>query len=150
MDWLVSLSRCVCCPGAVLLLQTAQTWSRQISISLILHEWNVLRLFLFLLPLKKGISLLVQHLRNPLGPFWRHCRVSPLSQVGDFILHGGGDLLQPIAELHLLGRGVLLQRRDDLKRDGTTLDYWTTDCKCGNLHPALLDLTMQWHDITWS
>lgn len=46
----------------------------------------------------------------------------PLSQVGDFILHGGGDLLQPIAELHLLGRGVLLQRRDDLKKDGKTLE----------------------------
>lgn len=47
----------------------------------------------------------------------------PLSQVGDFILHSGGDLLQPIAELHLLGRGVLLQRRDDLKKDGKTLEH---------------------------
>lgn len=41
----------------------------------------------------------------------------PLSQVGDFVLHGGGDLLQPIAKLHLLGGGVLLQRCDDLRKD---------------------------------
>uniref|UniRef100_A0A3Q1FLW2 Uncharacterized protein n=1 Tax=Acanthochromis polyacanthus TaxID=80966 RepID=A0A3Q1FLW2_9TELE len=36
------------------------------------------------------------------------------SEVSDFILHQGGDLLQPIRQLHLLTRTVLFQRHDDL------------------------------------
>lgn len=73
-------------------------------------------------PEKRHPSLSVQHPSTSgtqLG-FWCGTAECLLSQVGDFILHGGSDLLQPIAELHLLGRGVLLQRRDDLQREGTT------------------------------
>lgn len=55
------------------------------------------------------------------------------SQVSDFVLHSGGDLLQSVAQLHLLGRAVLLQRRDDLMTERThhyslmhaRLDGWT-------------------------
>lgn len=36
------------------------------------------------------------------------------SQVSDFVLHGGSNLLQSVAQLHLLGRAVLFQRCDDL------------------------------------
>lgn len=36
------------------------------------------------------------------------------SQVSDFILHSGSNLLQSVAQLHLLGRAVLFQRCDDL------------------------------------
>lgn len=60
-------------------------------------------------------SLISPPTPNPLG-LPRLWWVFPLSQVSDFILHGGCDLLQPVAKLHFLGRGVLLQRRDDLRR----------------------------------
>lgn len=36
------------------------------------------------------------------------------SEVGDLVLHQGGDLLQPIGQLHLLTGAVLVQRHDDL------------------------------------
>lgn len=36
-------------------------------------------------------------------------------QIRDLVLHGRSDLLQPVAQLHLLGRAVLLQSGDDLK-----------------------------------
>lgn len=37
-------------------------------------------------------------------------------QIRDLVFHGCCDLLEPIAQLHLLGRAVLLQGSDDLKR----------------------------------
>ena len=37
-------------------------------------------------------------------------------QIRDLVFHGCRDLLEPIAQLHLLGRAVLLQGSDDLKR----------------------------------
>lgn len=36
-------------------------------------------------------------------------------EVSNLVLHKGGDLLQPICQLHLLTRAVLLQRHDDLR-----------------------------------
>lgn len=37
-------------------------------------------------------------------------------QICDLVFHSRRDLLEPIAQLHLLGRAVLLQGSDDLKR----------------------------------
>lgn len=41
-------------------------------------------------------------------------RAASLSQVRHFILHRSCDLLEAVSQLHFLGRGVLLQRSDDL------------------------------------
>ena len=44
-------------------------------------------------------------------------------QVSDLVLHSGRHLLQPVAQLHLLGHAVLLQGRDDLHQQHATAGY---------------------------
>lgn len=36
------------------------------------------------------------------------------SEISNLVLHQGGDLLQPVGQLHLLTRTVLVQGHDDL------------------------------------
>lgn len=53
-------------------------------------------------------------LLSPSLTSFHHGFMVPLSQVGDLVLHSGSNLLESVAQLHLLGCGVLLQRCDDL------------------------------------
>lgn len=70
-----------------------------------------------------SLTLLVRHYRHlrrrsPRGPRaarWRRGDAGLAGlQVGDLVFHGRCDLLQPVAQLHLLGRAIFLQSRDDL------------------------------------
>lgn len=130
----LSLSRSVWCPCAVLLLQRARTKvtkrhqthsnlnpqilseeKKKLTPTLPPERRAVLSSHYSCFSVQPAGSLISPPTPKPLGlpQLWW---VFPLSQVSDFILHGGCNLLQPVAELHFLGCGVLLQRRDDLRR----------------------------------
>lgn len=42
-------------------------------------------------------------------------------EIRDLVFHGSSDLLEPVAQLHLLGSAVLLQGGDDLEDRGNRI-----------------------------
>lgn len=63
-------------------------------------------------------------------------------KVSDFVLHQGGDLLEPIRQLHLLTRCIFFQRHDDLHAN--TFSYMrNTEIKQRNKMRII-------HTLTWS